>query len=295
VKSKILIVDDNEDILFNIKLILETNNFHVLTAKNGKEALDVLNGLSEPPEIIISDIAMPIMDGYDFFNMISENIMWNRIPFIFLTARSTPEDIRFGRTLGVDDYLVKPFKEEDLLAIISGKLARHKKIKSINKKVEDLLLQLEIEQKASISEEQKGQVYLILVIWDDRVGPELRDFYPKEKSLTIPINNIGTQLFQSTVAIYAEEDIKKAEGILLYMQNIEMYGYIFFDAFPDSKARAGERQFMLGVIAPKINYFNTFKIRELFNNLSKQVKNKENLAIKEYWEKISDILLTPVL
>ena len=115
-KPLVLVVDDNKDILFNLKLLLESNNYLVETAETGEDALKVLSDLKNPPDIIISDIMMPKMDGYHFFETISENLKWNRIPFIFISALSTPEDIRLGKMLGVDDYLTKPFKEEDLLA-----------------------------------------------------------------------------------------------------------------------------------------------------------------------------------
>ena len=111
-----------------VKLLLESNDYRVETAKTGEDALKILSDLKTPPDIIISDIMMPKMNGYNFFETVSDNLKWNRIPFIFISALSTPEDIRIGKMLGVDDYLTKPFKEEDLLATISGKVNRKYKI-----------------------------------------------------------------------------------------------------------------------------------------------------------------------
>lgn len=294
-KPLILVVEDNKDILFSIKLILEANGFQVMTAENGEKAIEILNKLTLLPEVIISDIMMPKMNGYDFFKTIFEDIRWNRIPFIFLSARSSPEEIRFGKILGVDDYITKPFNEEDLIAVVAGKIARNKKIKSVNQKVEELLLSLKIESKASISEKEKNLVYLFLVIWDDRIGPELKDYYPKEGSLPIPIRDVGTQLFQATVSIYGNQDITKAEGLLLNIENIKKYGYILFDAYQDKTSRGGERQFMIAVIAPKINYFESFEIKEIFRKLSLKLKKKEKWDIKAYWEEVSNVLSTPTL
>ena len=109
-KPLILVVEDNRDLLFSLNLILESNNYKSITSRNGKEALVILNELDQVPDIIISDIMMPEMDGYEFFKEISNSSRWNRIPFIFLSARSTPQDIRFGKLLGVDDYITKPFQ-----------------------------------------------------------------------------------------------------------------------------------------------------------------------------------------
>lgn len=294
-KPLILVVEDNADILFSIKLILEANGFQVITAENGEKAISILNELKRPPEVIISDIMMPKMDGYDFFKTIFEDMRWNRIPFIFLSARSSPEEVRFGKILGVDDYITKPFNEEDLIAVVAGKVARNKKIKSVNQKVEELLLSLKIESKASISEKEKNLVHLLIVIWDDRIGPELKDFYPKEEDLPIPIRDVGTQLFQATVSIYGNEDITEAEGLLLNIENIKKFGYILFDSFHDKTSRGGERQFMIAVIAPKINYFESFEIKEIFRKFSLKLKKNEKWDIKTYWEDVSKVLSTPTL
>ena len=293
-KPLILVVDDNTDILFNIKLILEANGFQAITAENGDEALKILSKQKKPPEVIISDIMMPKMDGYEFFKKILEDIRFNRIPFIFLSAKSSSEEIRFGKMLGVDDYLTKPFNEEDLIAIVGGKLARNKKINSINQKIEELLLASNLGSKSSITENEKSSVYLIVVIWDDRIGPELKYYYPKEEILPISIRDVGTQLFQATVSIYGNADITQAEGLLLNIENIKMYGYILFDSYQDKTVRAGERQYMIGVIAPKLNYFESFEIKEIFKKISLKLKKKEKWDIKNYWEKVSNVLTTPI-
>lgn len=136
-KPLILVVEDNLDVLYNLNLILESNNYKSITAKNGKEALEILSNLEEIPDIIISDIMMPEMDGYEFFRVISNEPRWNRIPFLFISARSTPENIRFGKSLGVDDYLTKPFDERDLLAILSGRIARNKRVNALNSKIDE--------------------------------------------------------------------------------------------------------------------------------------------------------------
>jgi len=296
-KPLILVVDDNKDILFNIKLLLEANDYQVATAKSGKEALKFLNKLEEkPPDIIISDIMMPEMDGYNFFEKISDNAQWNRIPFIFLSARSKPEDIRLGKMLGVDDYLTKPFKEEDLLAIISGKVFRKQKNDAVNKKVEDLLLTVQLEIQPSISdEEEKSLVVLLIIVWDDVIGPEIKYQYPRDIELPFSVKKIGQQLFHAAVSIYGQENITSAEGILLNVDNIKSSGYIFFDSYPDDTVRGNERQYMLTTIAPKINYLESLRIKEIFKDLSKLIKEKKEFDIKNYREKISNILTSPSL
>ncbi len=291
----ILVVDDNEDILFNIKLSLEINNYQVVTASNGKQALEILSEIDSVPEVIISDIMMPEMDGYDFFKAVSEEPKWNRIPFVFLTARASPNDVRFGKMLGVDDYLTKPFRQEDLLAIISGKIARNKKIESIDKKMEEILSSLNIGRIPSISGEEKTQVALLYVIWDDIRGPTLKNYFPTDEAFPFSITEVGQQLFQATVSIYGNMDITKAEGILLNIENIGRYGYIFFDSYPDETMRAKERQYMIAVIAPKINYFESLKIKDLFKEISIQIKERKSYNLRNFWERVSNVLLSPAL
>jgi DNA-binding response OmpR family regulator len=116
----ILAVEDEPGILICITQALENAGYRVLTAKNGVEALDVLE--TKSVDLILTDIAMPRMNGYQLYEHVIENPRWVTIPFIFLTARAMDSDIRFAKELGIDDYITKPFLSEDLLAIVRGKL-----------------------------------------------------------------------------------------------------------------------------------------------------------------------------
>ncbi|MFX1451082.1 MAG: response regulator [Promethearchaeota archaeon] len=294
-KPLILCLDDNEDILLNLRLTLEFNDYEVITGKSGKEGITILSELGKLPDIIISDIMMPEMNGYDFFKKVSQNTKWNRIPFLFLTARTSPTDVRFGKMLGVDDYLTKPFKKEDLLAIIAGKLSRRKRTLEVTEKIEEVLSTLKIDEKPSISVKEKYLVNFILVFWDDKTGPRVENYFPRDIKSPFSIDKIGVQLYNSIVSIYGQGKIVAAQGILLNIKNIDRDGYIFFDSYPDNTIRGGEQQFMLGVIAPKINYFESLKIGENFKDISEHIKKKENWNFKDHWEEISNILLTPSL
>ncbi len=292
-KPLILIVEDNIDLLYAIKLNLESNNFKVITAKNGKNALNILSNLDEVPEIIISDIMMPEMDGYEFFAEVSKIPKVNQIPFIFLTAKSSPEDIRFGKMLGVDDYLTKPFNEKDLLAVISGKIKRNKNIKSITEKMDIFLSSFDVEIIPSILPDEIEKIIIILMFWDDKYGPKLINHYPKYSNLSF--QDIGTQLFQATLFIYGHGKITNAEGILLNLKNIKMSGYAYFNSYPDESERYGQKQYMLATIAPNINYFHSLKIKELFNLASNKIDSKKKVDLKIVWKEVSDILTASVI
>ena len=290
-KPLILVVEDNLDLLYNLNILLESNNYKPITAKNGKEALEKLSRLEEIPDIIISDIMMPEMDGYEFFRVISNNPHWNRIPFLFLSARTTLKDIRFGKLLGADDYLTKPINEKDFLAILSGRIARNKRINALNKKIDDSFSTTNLKMKIPIEGQQEFFICILLAFWDDKFGPELNRFFPEEKSFPIPLDDIVNQLFTVATSIYGHDKITKAEGVLLDIKNLNNRGYLFFDSYPDKKERFGEKQYMIAVIAPSINYFHTLEIKEIFIDLSEKIKKKTDWNIEEYWEKIYDIML----
>lgn len=111
-QTTILFVEDNRDLRKNAALVLELEGYKVQVARDGREALDYLeNGLI--PDLIVSDIMMPRMDGYAFFEAVRQIPYLKAVPFIFLTARGSRRDISTGRMLGADDYLVKPFDPED--------------------------------------------------------------------------------------------------------------------------------------------------------------------------------------
>ena len=294
-KPLILCIDDNEDILLNLRITLEFQDYEVITGKNGQDGIKILSELGRLPDLIISDIRMPEMNGYDFFKAVSENPEWNDIPFLFLTARASPTDVRFGKMLGVDDYLTKPFKQEDLIASITGKLARKKKTKEIIKKIEEVLASYKIDQTPSITIEEKYLVNLILVFWDDKTGPRVIDYFPKETANSIYLDKIGVQLYNSIVAIYGQGKIIEAQGTLLNIKNIDRDGFIYFDSYSDETIRGGEQQYMLGVIAPQIKYFDSLKINEQFKDISAHIKAEEEWDFEKHWEQIAEILSTPSL
>jgi len=136
-KTLIMVVDDQPEVLEALSMILEDEGgYQVMVATNGQHAMERLEGALKRkrqlgkanqkyvPDLILSDISMPVMDGYDFYEKTRANPYLNHIPFIFLTAMQTEEDVRRGKELGVDDYLLKPILTADLLASVRGRLRR---------------------------------------------------------------------------------------------------------------------------------------------------------------------------
>ncbi|MER3515435.1 MAG: hypothetical protein C4310_14425 [Chloroflexota bacterium] len=119
----ILVVEDDVALLEGVRDMLELAGYRVLTACHGREALQVLETHPQP-DLIISDVMMPRMNGYEFYEAVRARPEWVAIPFIFLTALGEKSDVRLGKQLGADDYIVKPFDEEDLLVAVTAKLRR---------------------------------------------------------------------------------------------------------------------------------------------------------------------------
>jgi putative two-component system response regulator len=123
----ILIAEDNEVLRVAVEEMLSIGGYVVLSAENGVEALTYMKSLT--PDLILSDIAMPEMDGLEFFKRVRENPDWLSIPFIFLTARGTKGEILKGKGLGAEDYLVKPVESDELLTIVHSRLARSQQLR----------------------------------------------------------------------------------------------------------------------------------------------------------------------
>jgi two-component system sensor histidine kinase/response regulator len=127
-KNKILLVDDEQNLRDTITELLIHNNYDVKDAANGHEALKILEFWT--PDLIISDIMMPVMDGYLFQEIVKDTETLNQIPFVFLTAKNDPSEIEKSTLMGVDLFLIKPFKIDDLIKIIEVKIERFEKIKN---------------------------------------------------------------------------------------------------------------------------------------------------------------------
>jgi len=121
-KELVLVAEDNSIMLEGIQDILEIDGYQVLTALDGQKALELME--QHHPALIVSDIMMPHIDGYQLFSVVRSDPRWVNIPFVFLTAKNQRVDVRFGKQLGADDYLTKPFEAEDLLVVVGAKIKR---------------------------------------------------------------------------------------------------------------------------------------------------------------------------
>ena len=111
--KKILIVDDESDVALSVELTLESEDYEILHVDSGKKCIELMENKQYTPDLILLDIMMPIMNGWELFDKIKENSLWEKIPVVFLTARVDYTAEKAGKFLG-DDYIEKPYDPQDL-------------------------------------------------------------------------------------------------------------------------------------------------------------------------------------
>jgi DNA-binding NarL/FixJ family response regulator len=120
--KRLLLVDDEPNLLLAVAAILRSENFEVATARNGKDAL--LQIAKSVPDLVISDIKMPVMDGHSLARHLRSAPHTKLIPIVFLTAKDDTSDRIEGFRSGIDIYLTKPFEPDELIAVIRSILSR---------------------------------------------------------------------------------------------------------------------------------------------------------------------------
>jgi len=128
----VLLVDDDPDLISVHSAYLELLGFNSLQANNGKEALDILSARKDDVEIILSDVVMPEMGGYEFCQEVKDNDSTKELPFLFISSHTSLEEKLKGYAVGGDDYIEKPIKPEELSYKINMLLNARVKNKQLN-------------------------------------------------------------------------------------------------------------------------------------------------------------------
>ena len=119
-KKKILIVDDEVDLIKTVSFRLEAAGYEIISAYDGQQALELAR--SQNPDLIILDLMLPKMDGYKVCGLLKADSRYSSIPIMMFTVRAQEDDKRLGEEVGVDDYVTKPFEPETLLLKIEALL-----------------------------------------------------------------------------------------------------------------------------------------------------------------------------
>lgn len=123
--KKILVIEDDNMIKNGVKELLTTVGYNVFSADDGKEGIKIAKEIL--PDLIVCDIMMPGLNGYEVLKKLNDDKKTSLIPFIFLTAKAEMKDLRIGMELGADDYIVKPFESKTLLNAIDVRLSKKEK------------------------------------------------------------------------------------------------------------------------------------------------------------------------
>jgi DNA-binding response OmpR family regulator len=110
-----LVIEDNEHIAFMLEFILQRSGYDVSTVHNGRDAQTAIEKL-DPVDIVILDLMLPHVSGYQLINEIRDNVTWHQVPIVVLSARVLEDDIVKALDLGANDYVTKPFRPAELLA-----------------------------------------------------------------------------------------------------------------------------------------------------------------------------------
>lgn len=179
--KKILLIEDDPLVRANILELLEAEEFHTLSAENG--FIGALWAMEHIPDLIICDVLMPELNGYDVLRALRQDPMSATIPFIFLTANADKADIRRGMELGADDYITKPFTRVELLGAIATRFAKH----------EVVMQQYTTEHQRAESLQQKVEKLQQYADTKD----ELLNQFQQELRLALPKLNMAIQMLKS--------------------------------------------------------------------------------------------------
>ncbi|MDJ0735917.1 MAG: response regulator [Nostocaceae cyanobacterium] len=297
--NKILVIEDDINIRENIVELLENEEFIVIAAVNGSMGLELAQ--ETIPDLIICDVMMPKLDGYDVLMQLRQNDITASIPFIFLTAKSTKEELRKGMVLGADDYLTKPFTREELLAAISCRL--EKQI-TINKRYQNNVNELRNTITLSLPHELRTPLNGILgfskLLMDD-----LEEFDSTEiREMAASIYNSGERLFSLIQKCLLHAELQVIATDTERIQNLQSQQTVFptlaFIELINEKAkklgREADLQMFLQKHDVRISESNLYKIiEELIDNalkfsepgtpiliITQDIKNTFSLSFTNY-------------
>ncbi|MHA1988720.1 MAG: response regulator [Promethearchaeota archaeon] len=286
-KRIVFLIEDDKTLVQNLKIFLEMNDFTLISAHNGKEGLNMLSNLEQLPDLIISDILMPEMDGYDFYMNVSENPEWSRIPFIFLSGKAKPDDVRFGKLLGADDYITKPFKSKELLKRIEGTIKKNIEIRKTSKVIEEELKEILKFEEPTLKKHRRAEFfYIFYLVWNSETGPEIKDSFPKNEIPSLNLKDLTSQLYSTLLKIYKFEELSETNQFTIRVVRDLVDAYALVDSLEEKVSNNGTETFMLCAITPNSHYLQSKAIKEVLGRIATSIKENKGLNIKEFWEEL---------
>ena len=221
--SKILVVEDNEELLALMLQVL-SKNYHVFTAKNGKQAMNII--MKEKLDLVVSDVMMPIMDGIELTKQLKSDKSFWQLPIILLTAKNKEEDKTEAYAVGADAYITKPFKFDELEVRINALLANRKKmIEKIQAEV-SLQTNTESETQTALHLSNPDQAFITrateIVMQHLADGDYNREAFAKDMAMSESTlyNKVKATTGQTVIAFITSIRLKEAQRIIQSNPNI---------------------------------------------------------------------------
>jgi DNA-binding NarL/FixJ family response regulator len=155
----LLLIDDDPNLILLVKDYLEFQGYDVITAENGRDALEILE--KQIPDMIICDIMMPEMDGYALVERVRQDARTSWIPVMFLSAKGQSQDRVKGLSTGADVYMVKPFEPEELVAQVESSLKQAKRLMRQNTKAVNEAPKIQVPQNIELTPTELKVVQLV--------------------------------------------------------------------------------------------------------------------------------------
>lgn len=221
--NKILVVEDNEELLALMLQVL-SKNYHVFTAKNGKQAMSII--MKEKLDLVVSDVMMPIMDGIELTKQLKSDKSFWQLPIILLTAKNKEEDKTEAYATGADAYITKPFKFDELEVRINALLANRKKM--IEKIQAEISLQTSAEDEAqtALHLSNPDQAFITrateVVMQHLADGDYNRESFAKDMAMgeSTLYNKVKATTGQTVIAFITSIRLKEAQRIIRSNPNI---------------------------------------------------------------------------
>ncbi len=199
--ARLLLVDDEPGLREAVQAYLEDSNFVVEVASNARDGWELLQ--QHNPDLLISDIMMPQVDGYQFLKQVREDPRYKALPVVFLTAKGMTSDRIQGYTAGCDAYLSKPFDPDELVAIVTNLLARRAAAKQMSENGENPDITALANQMARIESLLSGRSSIVQIPSTIKI-----DLTPREQSV---LDLVAQGLMNKEIARRLETSVRNVE------------------------------------------------------------------------------------
>mgnify|MGYP002776995831 CR=1 FL=1 len=213
--SSVLVIEDDPEILENIEEILELQSYETLTTSSSLTGLQLAK--EALPNLVICDVVMPDLDGYGVLSELRQQAETAAIPFIFLTGRSDRSDVRHGMELGADDYLTKPFTQEELLGAVQSCLTKYDRL---SKQYEAQAQEAQSIEKQLQTSQELAEMNSVLL---QKLSQGLRHPVANITIATYMLKqNLSSKDFERYIAIL-EEECARSTSLLNEVSSLQEY------------------------------------------------------------------------